>query len=1169
MPNYNMGTYTVTDCRAKFYDDGGPSQPYLSILNSTVTKTLSIHVGVPITMTFNPLNTQTQIQAGDFISFYDGPNAQSPLISGPFTNINGVNILPTVIAPSGSLTVVWTENGNTVGHGWDGGWFASAPPPTAPTASLASVPQCNASVITLTTSEGVICDSLKANFFIITGPVFPVISTITPVPCNNGTTTTIQIQLSQPLNKNCSYTINSTLFRKDRCDSAYKFMNIINTFSIGNCPIQASLNVSSTNTVCAYSCSANISAVVPASVCLNLAYSWTPALPPTPGPHAVCPSVTTTYSCTIIEQSTFTQTMVTTTIYVIDPQIAPLASNTICTSAPVFNFTGTPSGGTWSGAGITNTTTGTFCPACTGAGVKTVTYTVGNCKATITFTTVLTSAGSDDAACLNGPTFTVSGGSPGGGTWSGSPLITSGGVFTPTVIGTHTVFYTLGSCSDVKLINVTNTITVPTTTVNICQSEWYRYLYTSVAPFGGRFYGTGIVNSVYGTYSPSIVPPGTYVITYSLATGCSATFAINVKDINVSPSTATTCPTKAPFVPFTSATPLGGTWTCTNSAGSILNSSTGMYNPSVFSINSHTDILVYTATNGCSDTLKILALKTTINSDSLFFCVNSPSLQITNNFTNFGYSPAGGVYSGTGVSFSAGNYFFNPNAAGAGIHTIYYDINTCTDSIKMVVYPNVLSNANATVCSTHPTMMVVNPPLPVGTTWSGPGIITPSLGVFSASNVIAGNTYTYTYSNKGGCSSSLTIYVYPFVPASITNLNNTYCYRNITTTYNLSPPNGTFTTLSAIGNNTFNPSVIGAGTYTVNYSFGVGACLTSTTIVVKVHPQLTTSTSISSPTICTGEASLLNVNASGGLPTIFNYTYTWSNNLIGIANQNVVPAITTVYTVTTTDGCSDPVTDTMRVTVKPTFYSSFSVNPKICYGSPGNATVNITPAGNYTYTWVTNPVQSGSVINGPAGKSYQVKITDLSTGCKKDTSIIIPSYNAIQALFSPNPNMSCIPFENNLVSFLDLCNGALSGNWNFNGAIRSYTPGQTETYEFKDPGTYTVSLSVVNDGNCPSDYLLNICILPSTEIFIPDIFSPNNDGNNDVLFVRSNGLKEMRFAIYDRLGNKVFESTDVGRGWDGTYNGSMAEQGVYAYVLEGTLVTDKKVTKKGDISLIR
>jgi gliding motility-associated-like protein len=89
------------------------------------------------------------------------------------------------------------------------------------------------------------------------------------------------------------------------------------------------------------------------------------------------------------------------------------------------------------------------------------------------------------------------------------------------------------------------------------------------------------------------------------------------------------------------------------------------------------------------------------------------------------------------------------------------------------------------------------------------------------------------------------------------------------------------------------------------------------------------------------------------------------------------------------------------------------------------------------------------------------------------------------------------------------------------------------------------------------------------EIFVPNAFSPNGDGNNDVLFVYGNTIQTMKLVIYNQYGQKVFESRDQHTGWDGTMNGRMQPVGVYVYYLEATLQDGKKVNKKGSITLIR
>jgi gliding motility-associated-like protein len=89
-------------------------------------------------------------------------------------------------------------------------------------------------------------------------------------------------------------------------------------------------------------------------------------------------------------------------------------------------------------------------------------------------------------------------------------------------------------------------------------------------------------------------------------------------------------------------------------------------------------------------------------------------------------------------------------------------------------------------------------------------------------------------------------------------------------------------------------------------------------------------------------------------------------------------------------------------------------------------------------------------------------------------------------------------------------------------------------------------------------------------IYVPDAFTPNGDGVNDVYKVFPRGsLKFIDLAIYDRWGEKVFESYDQDKGWDGTFRGQMDDPGVYVYVLLVTFDDNFSFNKKGSISLIR
>jgi gliding motility-associated-like protein len=91
----------------------------------------------------------------------------------------------------------------------------------------------------------------------------------------------------------------------------------------------------------------------------------------------------------------------------------------------------------------------------------------------------------------------------------------------------------------------------------------------------------------------------------------------------------------------------------------------------------------------------------------------------------------------------------------------------------------------------------------------------------------------------------------------------------------------------------------------------------------------------------------------------------------------------------------------------------------------------------------------------------------------------------------------------------------------------------------------------------------------NNSLFIPNIFSPNGDGENDILFVRGEYIEHIEFAVYDRWGAEVFRSNDIHRGWDGTYKGAPCHTGVYAYYVIAQFTDGEQLTKKGTVTLVR
>lgn len=123
--------------------------------------------------------------------------------------------------------------------------------------------------------------------------------------------------------------------------------------------------------------------------------------------------------------------------------------------------------------------------------------------------------------------------------------------------------------------------------------------------------------------------------------------------------------------------------------------------------------------------------------------------------------------------------------------------------------------------------------------------------------------------------------------------------------------------------------------------------------------------------------------------------------------------------------------------------------------------------------------------------------------------------------------------------------------------------------------TTTYTLTVVNDSmqSCGCDSSVNsstvtIEVCPQS-IYVPDAFSPNNDGQNDVFLVKGNDIQSFDLFIYDRWGNKVFESESENIGWDGTYKGQPENAGTYVYYLKGTYTDGTAFERKGNVTLVR
>jgi gliding motility-associated-like protein len=340
-------------------------------------------------------------------------------------------------------------------------------------------------------------------------------------------------------------------------------------------------------------------------------------------------------------------------------------------------------------------------------------------------------------------------------------------------------------------------------------------------------------------------------------------------------------------------------------------------------------------------------------------------------------------------------------------------------------------------------------------------------------------------------------------------------------------------------------------TYTVTGTSG--SCTGTSTVTVTVSSSLAVSAIAAPPAICSGSATTL--TGSGAT------TYSWNPGGLSGTSVTISPTTTTTYSVTgTSGGCSG--TGTVVVTVNPLPNVTTSSTSTTCNLINGSATV--TPSGGtspYTYSWNTTPSQTSATANNIPSGNYIVTVTD-ANGCSKTAGVFVPSTGGPTASITPTSALVILGDSIALTA-----TGGLTYQWTPSAGLScTNCPNPVAT-----PTSNTVYCVIVADSNLCTD---TACVIIQVdflcgEVFVPNAFSPNDDGKNDVFYVRGTCITTMTFAIYDRWGEKVFESEDPLIGWDGLLHNKPCNTGVFVWYLQATLHDGTEVSKKGNLSLFR
>ncbi len=491
------------------------------------------------------------------------------------------------------------------------------------------------------------------------------------------------------------------------------------------------------------------------------------------------------------------------------------------------------SGGVFSGAGVTDIGDGinfTFNPAIAGVGSHSITYTFTDANGcansasdniqVFAIPTVAFTAPAD--LCLNtGVQNNLGGGTPTGGTYSGPGVYDDGNGMTfdfdPAMagVGTHAILYSFtdaNGCTNSDSDDI-QVFALPVVSfsapADLCVDAGIQSGLTGGAPVGGTYSGPGVMDSGDGmTYSfnPATAGVGTPTITYlfSDTNGCSnsASDGLEVFALPVVTFTAPAdlCIDEGVQNNLGSGIPTGGTY----SGPGVTDNGNGMtysFDPASASVGIHTITYSFTDVNGCTNTstdnIEIFSLPIVSFSNPTDLCINSG---VQTGLS--GGSPAGGIYSGTGVTDNGNGmtYNFDPAMAGIGMHTITYtftDGNSCTnaasENVEVWDIPVVNFMAPAPeVCIEDAVVTGLGGGTPTGGVYSGSGVADDGNGTtFSfdptASAPAGGNvSITYTFTDANGCTgtSNGTIFVDPIccelmVDCSAVSDQNLECLSDI------------------------------------------------------------------------------------------------------------------------------------------------------------------------------------------------------------------------------------------------------------------------------------------------------------------------------------------------------------------------------------------------------
>ncbi len=451
---------------------------------------------------------------------------------------------------------------------------------------------------------------------------------------------------------------------------------------------------------------------------------------------------------------------------------------------------------------------------------------------------------------------------------------------------------------------------------------------------------------------------------------------------------------------------------------------------------------------------------------------------------------------------------------------------------------------------------------------AGPWTITWNTGATTEdiSSLVAG-VYDVTVTDNIGCDAVGIDSIVITQPADLTLTQvtqNVSCFGGSDGSISVTATGGVpaYTYAWSGGQSSAQVSNLSVGTNNVTVTDAHSCSETLSNLIVTEPTLLTVTTNVTNVSCPGFSDGTMTANAGGGTPA---YNYAWSNGAPdNMLNTNLAVGS---YSVTVTDANSCTATAANAIIELPGISILADVHNVLCYPLQ-NGYVNVSAATvnpPASFVWSNGSITE-DIYSLPVG-DYSVTITD-ANNCVVDTSFTVSNDTSF--------SITAFPYD----ATIDLGQSVDITTTTFGGTLASiiWQPANgLSCSDCENPNASPLEsiyyiATAISDSGCVASDRVNITVVPKYVIFIPNVFTPNGDGNNDFFEVFGNkeAWKQFEVQIYNRWGEKVYESGDMNFKWDGVYKGVIQGPAVFVYKVNITFIDNFTPTLyKGSVTIIR